>query len=478
MPAFRPSQTLVLAYIVALFAGFCAAKLLALFVLFRGEGSIFDLKYGFGPYIQNLVETGRFFSCYEGRCQVSSRMPLLPLIYAGIALFGTDQAHIGIIKSLIMSAYSGTLCFFLIRMQARLYPAAALLWAAALTVLFASYPTVKHAYELTYEEAILLEILLVWSVAFSVVSCLLFAPSEGRRTDIALAILLLNALLAFFTKASMVLILALSFGIFVAVAVRARFSWRAVGRSGAMALAGLGLLGLWAAHNAGGGRLTLMTSYDAESLYRGNSALGAEIYPDVNLDQIFDATEVVTRDGRHFAVPLQPKPWSFADEWAWSDHFRAAALGWIADNPTAAAGFLWRKAVNFFLSVEKSPYSFNADAQRATDNSRTEMILISAGLVAGRVATLALVVCGVLVLVTGSRADRVILGLMLLANMAYAAPYLVGFNYSRHIAVSFVIVLGSLVTLALRLWGARAARPVLPPSMGVSSPKRRVAAGP
>ena len=68
----------------------------------------YQLGFGFGNYLENLVEYGEFkshcwkhFTNQEETCLRSSRMPALPLTLAPFVKLGLDQASIAFLKSTI-----------------------------------------------------------------------------------------------------------------------------------------------------------------------------------------------------------------------------------------------------------------------------------------------------------------------------------------------------------------------------------------
>ncbi len=171
----------------------------------------------------------------------------------------------------------------------------------------------------------------------------------------------------------------------------------------------------WAAHQkAVGGRATIGTSLDGLNLHKGQNPQFLERYPPPpggSLDQ-YDPE----LSGSHV----------FASEWAFHDFHQHAALDFMRRNPEEAARGGVRKAEIFFFSMRKTGSS--------EPSSRAMAMLETLGIVIMRCALWTAMLWAAFRLFHphGSRFPAL---LFLLLVAACAAPYLVGFAYTRHVSI-------------------------------------------
>jgi hypothetical protein len=213
-------------------------------------------------------------------------------------------------------------------------------------------------------------------------------------------------------------------------------------------LALLLLLSAWGAHNiTDSGRLSIMTSWDGENIFRGNSDAGLSIYPYVSLDAIFSGSAIVNKEGIVVvAAKHYPRAHDFGSEWEWSDYYKALAKDWVVSNPEDEVRYVAKKIYNYYLSIEKSPCSISPDA-RGCDLLTFERVVTSAWLFIGRVVQILFV----LLLWVSFRIPgvmRTISGVSILASISYSAPFIIGFNYERHITVHIVLISVCVVTMS------------------------------
>lgn len=117
----------------------------------------YQLGFGFGSYIENLVEHGEFkshcwkyFTNQEETCLRSSRMPALPLTLAPFVKLGLDQASIAFLKSTIFHLLTFIFFVFLIgklTSQKQRFGAVTILALIYLSPMYS-----KHLTSITYEE--------------------------------------------------------------------------------------------------------------------------------------------------------------------------------------------------------------------------------------------------------------------------------------------------------------------------------------
>ncbi len=101
------------------------------------------------------------------------------------------------------------------------------------------------------------------------------------------------------------------------------------------------------------------------------------------------------------------------------------------------------KAGNFFLSVEKTPYTYGTDASAEGRGfrERIEQISVGAWLAFGRVLEILFLMSLARTILRHEKAEyaTALAATALLAS--YAAPYVLGFNYERHITPFLVLLI-------------------------------------
>jgi hypothetical protein len=412
-----------------------------------------DLQFGFGAYVRSLVANGSFAACVGERCNHASRMPVIPLFCALVAHFSHRQLVAALLKNALLSC--GLLGVVRI-LESRSPTQGPLLRRSFILVLgvMALCPAViKHASMITYEEGFILEPLLVW-IACVVVSAQLLASRATAEAAPWIAVAILIALFVFMTKSSMVLVLTLSFALGLGALGLAGRSLHGLAPVALALLACSVVVGCWGLRQQREvGRFSIMSTWDGENLYRGNNPVAPEIYPRLSLDQLFDSRSVVLADGRVLRLAPQPGWLGYASERAWDQAYRARAIHWMTAHKRAALGFLLRKAENFFCSIHETP-AIRGSGAHAPDRgwkARIEHATITLWLVFGRAMELLLAyrLRAELRVRDPRRAWRA--GSMLAALAAYSAPYVVGFNYERHITPFLLMVLMCVAMLQVRV---------------------------
>jgi hypothetical protein len=411
--------------------------------------SVFQLGFEFGPYVETLVRNGVFASCLGDACNKASRMPIIPLFYSALAAISTSALFVAIAKDLIISLIFLVSFYFLLNSQRNFHRYAVVIWCIVGAVLCVSAPVVKHTGAVTYEEGILIEIIALWAY-----SLLLAVVSVSQKVLTARKILIFNVALAFFafmTKSSMLLLFIVSVCFCGWHAVRYR-SVTAV----SVIFVCIMLVVVWGVRNEiATGRFSVMTSSDGENLFRGWNEESLQIYPDVVLDQIFISDVVYLQDGTEIAISQKP---TFKGEWVSNDYFRYAAVSWGLSHPKEGAQFIVRKLRVFFIGIVKTPYTYTNDARSIGRGFDAEGVLTSVWLVCGRAFELALMVLVVLLWREGDRGARALAVTAIVATSAYAAPYVVGFAYERHITGYLVLVATCIAVLFSEFLGRLRAR--------------------
>ncbi len=420
-------------------------KLIAVVVYTPATKPIFDLGFSFDPYVLSLYQGKGFESCAAFGCDHSTRMPGVPYFVYALSFLTLKLRVAAAIKVCLMSVavyFAGRGFAEQLTARGRLH------WTINLALagfLLFSPDLIKHMTQLQYEEGYLIEILFI--VTVSLLS-LLSQPAE-RLDWRAGALPVVFVSLAYLFKSSQILVWAVVVisvcGVFLAAG-------RQKAAAGLLALALVAPLG-WTAHNlATGHRLSAMSSYDGENMFRGWNAHTLDIFPACHLDTLF--VKLRTCQGRPLELPNEIGRPAYPDEWAWNDAYKARAMDWIRANPEAAARTFAVKAATFFLWPRLVPYLL-MDETSETPRKPVEEALCALWIAFGRLLELAAFVLSLRLIFKGEGRDRA-LGLSCAALLlAYAAPYVLGFSTERHFAPFLMIAALCDFFLVDRLFAAR-----------------------
>jgi hypothetical protein len=203
---------------------------------------------------------------------------------------------------------------------------------------------------------------------------------------------------------------------------------------------GLGLIALalaaplsWLTHNfTTSGRLSVMSSYDGENMFRGWNVHTLDLYPQCSLDMLFEPIRICM--DKPIDLPVELGRPGFASEWAWNDAYKKRAMDWITEKPAAALKTLGVKAYNVLVTPRLVPYRLT-DGLKEKSRSTAEEVIATAWLAIGRVLELLGLALSVFLLLRGDMAARRVAAASLLLTTSYAAPYILGFGYERHFAI-------------------------------------------
>lgn len=428
-------------------------SLVAKLMLIHGGGvqdrSILKMEYGFGPVITSLYERGTLEACGVpvalDFCGVAARMPLMPWIYATAAkLIGLQQSHLAIAKSLAGTVILWLALQYLCRSFAK-FPVQRLYLVAITALLFLGPQYLKHSISVQYEESLLIDL-------FPAYFCLLgglFVRQKSAPLSsldwIILTLLILFGSLLYFLKSSL-----LFFGIIVIFAPL--FLVRTPHWAKAIAILPFVFGLFWWGHvnYAYHGQIRLSSSYNGENLYRGQNDYSYKIYPEIHLDRLIDSEVAILNDGERVPLP----DWShhfppFQGEWEWYDYFKQLGQQWGRDNPGKALAFTLRKAFVLFLEPRKVPFRQMALPElEPKEYSQGTLIAGLVWILMLRVLFFAGVLRAVGNLFKFRRLDNPSLWFFLFIG-AYAAPYLIGFAYQRHITPMLVFTSVFLILLTI-----------------------------
>lgn len=433
--------------LVLLAVWYATIKLLATVAYNSPHDSIYDISFGFGPFIESLLTNGHYRSCVDGSCTYATRMPGLPLFFAALGLISKNLLVAALLKTVIMTIGVFACFRYLLRRQPGATEVKAWVWFVVAGILACSPAVIKHATTVHYEEGFLIEILFLWVFALLLAARRIGgAKEEDSDPGIYVMIVVLGAL-AYLFKSSMIAVLVLS------LVVAGVGFWRSRGR----AIVVVGVLAVacvagWGVHNqVVTHHFSVMTSFDGQNAYRGANDQGEKIYPQLYLDRLFDSEDVYLPDGERVALPHLPAISDFPNEWAQNSYYEKRAKDWTLDHPGDAARFDVKKAVNFLVGIHKTPYTYDADARNIPTTPGDALVML--WLAIGRVFELVLIGLLVVLWRRRDRAGRFMCAAVVLGNGAYAAPYLVGFNYERHVTTFLVMVAASVAVLLVELRG-------------------------
>jgi len=418
------------------------AALAAFFCLKTGEllrqvragQTVYQLDYQFGPYAYFLSHDGAYEDCTTAPCRRASRMPLLPCLLALCARASDSARAAACAKNLALTLLCGFCVARFMGLHARYFPGSGRWWLLLLPLALAP-PLARLACMVNCEEGLLLELLFAWAFLFLYAA---LAWVRGQRGDAGRLVVgcLLAATLAYLAKDAMLLVWLASLALAGAWALR-----QGSRRVGAAVLLSAACVAGWGMHNLEAtGRLSIGTSFDGENLFRGFNAQSAVVYPDIHLDQILQEVHTVRLDDGSAYLIGGYGSGSYGDEWQWSDHFKGLALDWVRQDPAGALRFQLKKARYFLLGLSVRPHDTLLDP--------ADEAWARAFLVLGRAFELALLGLAAWLWARGGREGRVLAAAAAALNLAYAAPYLAGFGYERHVLVWLVLVAVSVFVLA------------------------------
>jgi hypothetical protein len=406
---------------------------------------IYQTGFGFGDYVRSLSTDAAYRSCSNPPyracvqvCNYATRMPLLPLLYAGLAtLVGPDSAAIAMAKCALTSLLSAIFLYAFVR---DVRPS-----VVAITLLFCLYlgpQSLKHGASVEYEEGLLVDLQLCLAIAITYLWRPELTNSLLRRSTMGVAAVAL-ATAMYFAKTTALLTLLVTLAVVIC-------SQRILSASKVIALICVALpMALWVRHNySTSGAIHFSSSWNGENLYRGSSAEGLALYPDVLLDRMFDSTRATLRHGRVVLLPALSERVCFRNEWEWDRFYAAQARAWALSHPVDWMHFELRKFWAALIEPRRTPFSDTGDGTETRYPAVIELTML-AWMIFARAIFL-----GLLVLLVRSAVGRPHTGLRWMHTRVQAlwalafllagwAPYLAVFNYQRHL-IPLLIMAGTL----------------------------------
>lgn len=419
--------------------------------LSQDSRTLSQLGFGFGGYIDSLINSGIYRTCFEGMCDYSTRMPLVPVLFAAISRLSDSTLFAALAKNTAISLV------FIVTLQTYYWSARrdrlAFLVAATATMLImtVSAPVVKHCSAVDYEEGIITELLVLWILGFLLlVRSVLSQGSKRNGIYITASTVVLIATLIYLSKSSMILILVLTYTLVIIFLLFARASSSQTAILCTSLAFSIFFVGLWGMHNLSHiGKFSVSSTWNGENLYRGSNSVSLAIYPDLSLDRVMDSRSFILRDGSQLNVAQPAKGrQSFESESEWNTYYAKLSKEWHLRNPRQSLLFTQKKLNNFFLSIEKSPFSVHDYKSPSLPIETIESFVVNAWLVFGRIFQLILIVLTIAVIRRNSTKKKLFIFIIYAALCAYALPYIAVFNYERHITPFLLMVIASTTFVA------------------------------
>ncbi len=418
------------------------------FYYYSYETNIFKLSNLFGGYIESLHNSGMLKSCiYDNQftiyqeekiaCSYASRMPIIPYLYSFFLPLSKEYFYIAVLKNLFMSLIFLLIFRFYYKKINLLKLNVFKFLNFFLIIIFFSPSVIKHASNISYEEGIILELLILWSLFF-LLTCYVITNQFLKKNETIPILTILLSTLIYFTKASMLLCLILSILISI--------YWLKKEKNLKIMITiiiSCSLILSWGYRNSKvSNSFNIGSSINWVVGYYGLNNTALEIYPEIALDQIFFAENFKLKNNR--IINNQDNiNLKFKNEWNKNDYYKKKSLEWIKDNPVNFVKITTMKFYNFFIYLKKTPYSVGPIVNDEYKKFSFQQIVVFIWLLFGRLSTLLL-----LFLIYKKWQNEKILCLsIILMCGAYAAPYLIGFNYERHITPFIIMTVFSNIML-------------------------------
>lgn len=428
---------------------FLILKIIAsFFYYFSYEQNIFNLSNIFGGYIESLYKYQEFKSCNLNNhysifdngtvsCAYSMRMPILPYLYYLFSFISKKYLIIAILKNILLSLVFLILFKIFYKKIKLINKNILYIFNFSLLLIFISPVVIKHSSNISYEEGIILELIILWSLFF-LLSCYYISRKSTKKNELTPILVILLSTVIYFTKSSMLLCLLISIII--------SFIWLKKENNLKIILTiliSLSLVLIWGYRN-----LNVSNSFNIGSSinwingYHGLNNTALKIYPEIALDQIFIAENFKLKNNK--IINNQDNiNLKFKNEWNKNNYYKKKSLEWIKDNPVNFVKITAMKFYNFFIYIKKTPYSIGPIVNDEYKKFSFQQIVVFIWLLFGRLSTLLLL----FLIYKNWQNERILCLSIILMCGAYAVPYLIGFNYERHITPFIIITVFSNIML-------------------------------
>lgn len=361
------------------------------------EKTVFDVGFGFGQVVENIVKHGEYF-LKRGECNLvfeAARLPALPFLLYIFSLISPALWFAYLLKNLVFVAAFGIVLWPFVSDLKRFYT----LYGLVFAVTFLSPLVAVHATAIEYEEG------LIYFVVVSGVAGLLYRNSKGAWLATGAAVLLLLTKSSMFAAAGVLTV-------FAAYRLYQLRSWRSASIPVvlfAAVLLGWGVTFSGPIHGLALG--SKMSSWNGVNLYKANNPVTDSLYPGTTLDKLTGSHVYWSRDLQEHC---------FESEWGANQYYLDQAWSYMAENPGTTAR---RWGVRLYLSLLEVRDWTEGDLPTWPSMIVLRLLFLPLlGLAATSLFTSA-----------GLRRDTALLFLLL--SGALIAPYVIGFVYQRHLIV-------------------------------------------
>lgn len=357
-------------------------------------------------------------------------MPGLPFYIFLLSFISKSQLIISIIKNVLQSFI---LFYFLKKLINESQKHRKMVNMFFLILCF--FPNIiKHMSQISYEEGFIYEYLII----------LFFYLFTLQKKNIqhSLLIILFFSFVVFLFKSSMIIffLTTILFVCYISVKLNVKI-FRNLNTYLIISLMII-ILGIWLNHNVQHrDKFTLMTSWEGANFFRGANEEGYRIYPEYNLDLIMSGPHnIKLKNNKIVKIPYNKRRDEFKNEDLWSDYYKEKGVLWIKNNPLKFLDYTKNKIYNFFVSTDFSP-SNNSIINDISTFRNIFLVYSKVWLIIGRLMCLFFIFF--IVKFYKRNIDIILFTIGLLGS--YSLPYIVGFNYERHITGFLILILISLI---------------------------------
>ena len=413
---------------------------------------IFEISNLFSGYIVSLYNGEGFKSCIfdfhftvylanEIGCSYATRMPVIPYLYSFLTFFSTNFLPIAIMKNLLISL----LFYFFMKI---IYDSLSekdkkyfSYYNISLIIIFLSPSIIKHASSITYEEGIIIELLILWSFIFMELIKSLKLKKNLYKQVLPVSLIFLSTII-YFTKSSMLFCLLISYFVCVLWLYK-NFKYKTF----LSLILSLLLIFSWGINNLKkSDNFNIGSSLNWLLGYYGLNSISNQIYPEIALDQIWQARKFTLKDGTIILNNLEQMP-KFNNEWEKNKFYKKKIFDWVKSNPEEFLNITLKKIYNFFVNIKKTPYSIGPDVNMEYFKKPLQEIFISSWLLFGRLCSIYFVY----LIYKNWKKEKILCLYSLLILASYTIPHIFGYNYERHVTPLLAIIIIINATLAKNL---------------------------
>ena len=393
---------------------FLLLKLIASYIYyFSYELNIFNLSNIFGGYIESLSTSNEFKSCNLDNhytiyfdenisCAYSMRMPVIPYLYLIFTLFSKKYFVIAILKNILLSF------IFLI------------------------------LFKIFYKKIKLIDKNIFYIFNFFLLSCYYISRNTTKKNELTPILVISLSTVIYFTKSSTFLCLFISI-IINLIWLKKENNLKVI----LTILISLSLVMLWGYRNLNvSNSFNIGSSINWVNGYHGLNDTALQIYPEIALDQIFFAESFELKN-KKIILNNDNIVIKFENEWDKNDYYKNKSLNWIKESPVDFIKLTYKKFYNFFIYLKKTPYSVGPKVNKEYKEYSFQELVVFTWLIFGRLSTILLL----FFIYKNWRNEKFMCTFIILMCGAYSLPYLIGFNYERHITPFIIMTIFSNIML-------------------------------